>query len=189
MGDNSFQSLKNHFLIALPSLSDGIFAHSITFLCEHDEHGAMGIIINRPLDMQIDEILEQLDFDEPIYRNTAPVYAGGPVHTDRGFVLHLRGHQDWDASIPVSDSIALTTSLDILDAIARRGGPEHALVALGYAGWDAGQLEEELQENTWLTVPADYNVIFSVPPEQRVDAALATLGISFAQLGSDTGHA
>lgn len=189
MGDTAYPSLKDHFLIALPNLREGIFAHSITFICEHDENGAMGIIVNRPLDMQVDEILEQLEFDEPIYRNNDPVYAGGPVHTDRGFVLHLRGSRDWDASIPVSNDIALTTSLDILDAIARNCGPAHALVALGYAGWESGQLEQELQNNAWLTLPADYQVIFGVPPEQRVDAALAKLGISFAQLGSDTGHA
>ena len=184
-----FQSLKNHFLIALPRLGEGIFAHSITYLCEHDEEGAMGLIINRPLDMSVDEVLEQLELDEHRHTHTQPVFAGGPVHTDRGFVLHRREQQTWEASLDVSSEICLTSSLDILDAIARDCGPKQSLIALGYAGWSAGQLEAELQENTWLTIPADEQILFDVPAPHRVDAALAKLGISFAQLGSDSGHA
>lgn len=183
------QSLKNHFLIALPSLREGLFAHSITYLCEHDATGAMGIIINRPLDMSVDEVLEQLDLDDHHYTHQQPVFAGGPVHTDRGFVLHRRTPQHWEASIEVSSQIALTSSLDILNAIARDSGPTQSLIALGYAGWGAGQLETELQESSWLTLPADEQILFDVPAAQRVDAALAKLGISFAQLGSDSGHA
>lgn len=189
MTDTSFQSFKNHFLIALPALKDGFFSHSITYLCEHDAQGAMGIIINRPLDIDVDEILEQLDFDGHVYNHRQPVYAGGPVHTDRGFVLHPRDEQQWEASVNVTDSVTLTTSLDILDAIARDRGPSQSLIALGYAGWDAGQLEEELQESTWLTVPASEHVIFDVSAENKVDAALAILGIHFAQIAPDSGHA
>ncbi|MEX1670616.1 YqgE/AlgH family protein [Zhongshania guokunii] len=189
MNEASFPTLKNHFLIALPALRDGIFTHSITYLCEHDAKGAMGIVINHPIDMEVDEILEQLDIDGQIFEHHEPVFAGGPVHTDRGFVLHRRDHQKWEASIEVTDTIALTTSLDILQAIALNRGPSQSLIALGYAGWEAGQLEEELQENTWLTLPASEDILFDVAPAKRVDAALATLGISFAQLGSDSGHA
>ncbi len=189
MPDSAFTSLRDHFLIALPNLGEGIFAHSLIFICEHDENGALGLIVNRPLDMEVDEILEQLDFDELSYQQHQPVFAGGPVHTDRGFVLHRRDHQHWDASIEVSSEIALTTSLDILDAIANDSGPRDTLIALGYAGWSPGQLEQELADNAWLILPADYRVMFEVPADQRVDAALAKLGINFAQLGSDSGHA
>jgi putative transcriptional regulator len=182
-------SLRDHFLIALPTLGEGIFAHSIIYICEHDENGAMGIIINRPLDVQVDEILEQLDFDHQSGEHPQAVYAGGPVHTDRGFVLHRRDSQQWESSIEVNNDIALTTSLDILDAIANNRGPSQNLIALGYAGWEGGQLEQELQDNAWLTLPARDEILFDVAPEQRVDAALAQLGISFAQLGSDSGHA
>ena len=189
MTNTTFPSLKNHFLIALPALKDGIFTHSITYLCEHDEHGAMGIIINRPLDMAVDEILEQLELDGHIYNHQQPVYAGGPVHTDRGFVLHRRDDKHWDASVDVSDSVTLTTSLDILNAIARDCGPRQSLIALGYAGWDAGQLEEELQDNAWITVAASDHVLFDVAAEDKVDAALAILGINFSQIAPDSGHA
>lgn len=189
MTDATFPSFKNHFLIALPALKDGIFTHSITYLCEHDEQGAMGIIINRPLDMDVDEILEQLELDGHVYNHQQPVYAGGPVHTDRGFVLHPRDGKQWDASVDVTDTVTLTTSLDILDAIARDCGPSQCLIALGYAGWDAGQLEEELQDNTWLTVPASDHVLFEVDAENKVDAALASLGIHFSQIAPDSGHA
>ncbi|GAB3369392.1 YqgE/AlgH family protein [Spongiibacter taiwanensis] len=187
--NSSFASLKNHFLIALPSLREGIFAHSITYLCEHDEEGAMGLIINRPLDMSVDQVLEQLELKEHRHTHAEPVYAGGPVHTDRGFVLHRRGREQWDATLDVSSEISLTSSLDILDAIARDSGPQQSLIALGYAGWGPGQLEAELAENTWLTLPAEDAILFEVPADKRVDAALAKLGISFIQLGSDSGHA
>ncbi|WP_373078978.1 YqgE/AlgH family protein [Zhongshania sp.] len=189
MDQTLFPSLKNHFLIALPGLRDGIFTHSITYLCEHDDKGAMGIVINRPIDMEVDEILEQLDIAGQIFEHHEPVFAGGPVHTDRGFVLHRRDNQDWEASIAVTDTVALTTSLDILEAIALNRGPSQSLIALGYAGWDAGQLEEEIQSNTWLTLPANDEVLFNVPSDKKVDAALAILGIKFSQIGSDSGHA
>lgn len=185
----SIHSLKNHFLIALPVLEEGIFAHSITYLCEHDEHGAMGIVINRPLDIHVDEILDHLHMSDQDHPHQEPVYAGGPVHPDRGFVLHPKGAQQWEASLQVTSEICLTTSLDILSAIAADTGPQHSLIALGYAGWGAGQLESEIQENSWLVVPADEHIMFDVPSEQRVDAALARIGINYSQLGSDIGHA
>ncbi|MBD2857387.1 YqgE/AlgH family protein [Spongiibacter sp. KMU-158] len=182
-------SLKDHFLIALPTLGEGIFAHSIVYLCEHNEEGAMGIIINRPLDVQVDEILEQLDFQVQPGDHPESVFAGGPVHPDRGFVLHRRNSQNWESSVEVNSDISLTTSLDILDAISHRRGPSQSLVALGYAGWGPGQLEDEILDNAWLTLPADQRILFDIDPEQRVDAALAQLGITFSQLGSDSGHA
>lgn len=185
----AFPSLKNQFLIALPSLREGIFAHSITYLCEHDEDGAMGIIINRPLDMNVDEVLDQLELDEHHHTHHQSVYAGGPVQTDRGFVLHRRSPEDWEATLSVSNEISLTSSVDILEAIARNTGPTQSLIALGYAGWAAGQLEAELAESSWLTLPVDDRILFDVPAPARVDAALAKLGISFAQLGSDSGLA
>ncbi|MGJ8686376.1 MAG: YqgE/AlgH family protein [Spongiibacteraceae bacterium] len=183
-------SLSNHFLVALPSLANGIFTRSITYLCEHDSHGAMGIIINHPLDMQIDEILAQLNLGSPKKDAADTILAGGPVHTDRGFVLHSRDNKpNWDDSVPVSDNIAITTSMDILIAIANDKGPKHKLIALGYAGWDAGQLEQELLDDAWLCIPAKEHILFNTPTELRLDAALAELGIQYAQLSSDSGHA
>lgn len=189
MPESAFPSLKHHFLVALPSLSEGIFAHSLCYVCEHDEHGAMGLIVNHPLDMDVSEILEQLELDKLAELPAEAIYAGGPVHTDRGFVLHRRDPQSWEASLLVNNEIAVTTSLDILEAIAERRGPAQRLIALGYAGWGPGQLEEELADSAWLSLPAEPRILFDIPADKRVDAALAALGINFAQLGSDSGHA
>lgn len=184
-----FQSLKNHFLIATPALQGGIFEHSITYLCEHDEQGAMGLVINRPLDLAMQEVLEQLDIDSQSPLNHATVLAGGPVHTDRGFVLHDRSIGDgWESCLKISDSIALTTSMDVLRHIAQQTSSAKLLVALGYAGWSAGQLEQELENNAWLSVPADDHIIFDTPAEKRVDVALAKLGVSFSQISPAAGH-
>lgn len=189
MPERAFPSLKHHFLVSLPSLSEGIFAHSLCYLCEHDEQGSMGLIVNHPLDMDVSEILEQLELDNRAAIPEEAIYAGGPVHTDRGFVLHRRDTQSWEASLLVNNDMAVTTSLDILEAIAEQRGPKEHLIALGYAGWGPGQLEEELTDNAWLSLPADPKILFEIPAEERIDAALATLGINFAQLGSDSGHA
>ncbi len=185
----AFESLKNHFLIAMPSLSEGIFARSVTYLCEHNEHGAMGIVINRPIGIALGEILEQLDVDGARHHGEDPVMAGGPVQTDRGFVLHPTSERHWESTLPITDEISLTTSRDILQSLAYNEGPPTALVALGYAGWSAGQLEQELVANAWLTIPADRAIIFDIPAEQRFDAAVAKLGIDFAQLAPGAGHA
>ena len=187
--NSSFASLKNHFLIALPSLREGIFAHSITYLCEHDEEGAMGLIINRPLDMSVDEVLEQLELKEHRHTHAEPVYAGGPVHTDRGFVLHRRGREQWDATLDVSSEISLTSSLDILDAIARDSGPQQSLIALGYAGWAPGQLDAEIQANGWLLVPADSQLVFGLDNQAKWQQAMAKLGIDLSLLSNEAGHA
>lgn len=189
MTQPSFHSLKNHFLIAMPSLTQGIFAHSVTYLCEHNEQGAMGIIINHPLDLRLHEILDHLHIEGARNHSTEPVMAGGPVQTERGFVLHRTSEKHWEATVAISPDISLTTSRDILDALARDEGPSAALVALGYAGWDAGQLESELADNAWLTAPADSSILFETPIKQRLDAAVAKLGIDLSMLAPGAGHA
>jgi len=181
--------LTNHFLIAMPQLHDPNFFHSVTYICQHDEHGAMGIMINRPTEMQLNEIFEHLEIDNS---DTAlgrkPIYSGGPVQPDRGFVLHTPG-ANWQGTMFISDEIALTASSDILNDIARHHGPKEMLVALGYAGWGAGQLEEEMAQNTWLSVPANAGIIFNLPYEQRWHAAASLLGIDLKLLSDTVGHA
>lgn len=183
------QNLTNHFLIAMPSLQDGIFANSITYLCEHSDQGAMGIVVNHPLELSVEDVLEHLDLSMPETENTDLVMAGGPVQMDRGFVLHRGASQSWEATISVCPEVSLTTSTDILAAIAKGSGPPEHLVALGYAGWSAGQLEEEMLNNSWLSVPAQSDVIFSTPVESRAQAAVAALGIDLNLLSMDAGHA
>ena len=182
-------SLRNHFLLAMPSVNDAIFAHSITYLCEHNEHGAMGIVINHPLDISVEEILEHLELSAAGRMADIPVMAGGPVHMDRGFVLHRDSGQAWEASMAVTDEISLTTSRDILVAIADEKGPADALIALGYAGWSPGQLESEISENSWLTLPADSTIIFDTPVELRASSAAAKLGVDLNLITGDAGHA
>ena len=182
-------SLKDHFLIAMPSIGDGIFAHSITYICEHNEQGAMGIVINHPLDLSLDEIFEHLQIDNIQSPHHDQILAGGPVHMDRGFVLHRSTDAAWDSTIRVSDQIALTTSQDILTAIAHNEGPSDSIVALGYAGWSEGQLESELADNAWLTAPADSDIIFNTPVVQRAKAAAAKMGIDLALISPQAGHA
>jgi putative transcriptional regulator len=181
--------LTNQFLIAMPGMADPNFSQTVTFVCEHSERGALGIIINRPLDMTLGEVFEQLGLESnDVEQVRRPVLRGGPVQADRGFVLHTPGGT-WDSTLPVSERVHLTTSRDILDAMAAGQGPESALMALGYAGWDAGQLEEEVAQNSWLTVPADERLLFSTPIEQRWQAAARLLGIDLFTLSSDAGHA
>ena len=182
-------SLKNQLLIAMPGLADPNFFHTVTFICEHTDSGAMGIVINRPTDIQIGEVFEQMDI-KPSGRENAqrPVFLGGPVEEQRGFVLHT-GEKDWDSTLKLDKGLGVTTSRDILEAMARGEGPERALIALGYAGWGSGQLEQELLDNAWLTVPANESILFDLPPTQRWQAAAELLGIDLAQLSSDSGHA
>ena len=182
-------NLKDHFLIAMPSISNGIFAHSITYICEHNEQGAMGIVINHPLDLSLDEIFQHLDIGDIHRPHRERIFAGGPVHMDRGFVLHRSSDNNWESTIRVSDQIALTTSQDILTAIAHDEGPSDSIVALGYAGWGEGQLELELAENAWLTAPADSDIIFNTPIELKAKAAAAKMGIDLALISPEVGHA
>jgi len=181
--------LNNQFLIAMPGMDDPNFAQTVTLVCEHSERGALGIIINRPLTMDLGEVFEQLGLDaSQSHVSRQNVLLGGPVQTDRGFVLHspVGG---FESTLPVSEKLHLTTSRDILDALASGQGPERAIVALGYAGWEAGQLEDEMARNAWLTVPVDENLLFDVPAEDRWQAAGRLLGINLLHLSSDAGHA
>lgn len=184
----AYPSLKNSFLLAMPGVSDPIFSHSIMLLCEHSKEGAMGIIINRPLDIRWYDIFEQ--FDIPA-RNSGNehVLAGGPVQMDRGFVLHRSAEQQWDNSMVIDSDIVLTTSMDIISALAADKGPPNSLMALGYAGWGAAQLEEELARNLWLTMPADHQILFDVPLHQKAQAAASKLGINLDLLSAEAGHA
>ena len=181
--------LTNQFLIAMPAMDDPNFAQTVTLVCEHSERGALGIVINRTLPMTLGEVFEQLGLDSQRSRvNEQPVLRGGPVQTERGFVLHTPAGT-WESSLPFSERMHLTTSRDILDALAAGEGPVSAVIALGYAGWDAGQLEEEMARNAWLTVDADERVLFETPVEQRWQAAAQLLGVDLRSLSSDAGHA
>ena len=182
-------NLTHHFLIAMPGMVDPNFAKSLTYICEHNEQGALGVVVNRPMDMTLRALLEQIEIEpgaSPI--GDAPVYFGGPVQTDRGFVLH-RPVGDWQSTLSVQGDVGLTTSKDILQAVADGNGPGHLLVSLGYAGWAPGQLEEELKQNAWLTVAATPDVIFSTPPQERLAAAMQLLGVNLATLSDVAGHA
>ena len=181
--------LTNQFLVAMPAMEDPNFRESVTFICEHNPNGALGIIITRPMNMVLDDVLKQLALKAED-RDTAasPVYFGGPVQTERGFVIH-EPHGEWEATLKVNDSLGVTTSRDILAAVAAGSGPRRCFVALGYAGWTAGQLEEELKSNAWLSTPADSRIIFETPAELRWQAAAQLIGVDLALLSGDAGHA
>lgn len=185
----SSDCLRDHFLLAMPGLSEGIFSQSITYICEHGESGAMGIIVNQPLDLTVEEIFDHLQIDAQRDFSGEPVMAGGPVQMDHGFVLHRKCDREWEASLKVTPEITLTTSQDILRAIAGGEGPEQHLIALGYAGWSAGQLEQELAENAWLTLPGRSDIIFSTPADERLPAAAALLGVDMNLISGQAGHA
>ncbi len=194
-GDDAVEmpgSLKNQFLIATPNLDAGIFKSSVTYICEHNEEGAMGIIINRPSTMCVEDILADIIEPEPLaVENKTPVMVGGPVALERGFVLHQSDADElqWGSSLQVASDIVLTGSRDILLAMCEGKGPENYLVVLGYAGWSAGQLEQELADNAWLTLPASSDILFSTPIHKRADAAIAALGIDIASLATTPGNA
>ncbi len=181
--------LTNQLLIAMPTLQDPNFFHGVTWLCEHNEQGAMGIMINRPLDIDMGEVLKQMkiETDLPAVRRL-PIFLGGPVQTERGFVIH-RPHGDWEVTLKVTDELGVTSSRDILEAIARGEGPERSLVALGYAGWGPGQLERKLGENAWINADADDRILFDTPSMQRWEAAAALSGVDVHRLSSHFGHA
>ena len=183
------QHLTNQFLIAMPGLEDPNFFHSVTYICEHNAEGALGLVINRPLDMQLGEILQQVQLEHAeLEARQKQVYLGGPVQQDRGFVLHdPLGH--WEATMQVTDRIGITSSIDILRAIAKNEGPERSLMTLGYAGWAAGQLEQEMAENAWLSGPADPEILFTTPDKERWKSAAASLGVDLDRLSGDAGHA
>ncbi|GAB4507490.1 MAG: YqgE/AlgH family protein [Sulfuricaulis sp.] len=182
-------SLTNHFLIAMPSLADANFARSVTLICEHSGEGCMGIVINRLTDLHLSDIFEQLGIapDKANYADDV-VYLGGPVQNNRGFVLH-EPLGDWESTLSVTDRFGVSTSRDILEAIAENRGPEKFIVALGYAGWGAGQLEREITENSWLSGPANQDIIFNLPVEHRWKAAAQLVGVDLAMISSEAGHA
>lgn len=182
-------NLTHHFLIAMPAMVDPYFAKTLTYICEHNEQGALGLVVNRPIDMSLRALFEQIDvpLEAPSLGNL-PVHFGGPVQVDRGFVLH-RPVGQWQSTLACREGIALTTSKDILQATGRGEGPQQILVTLGYAGWAPGQLEHELAQNAWLTVSAKPDVIFDLPAEVRLAAAMELLGVSFASLSDTAGHA
>ncbi len=181
--------LNGQFLIAMPTLKDPNFAQSVTYVCEHNEEGALGLVINQASKVTFAELLEHMSQDPPVADASGiPILFGGPVQRDRGFVLH-QPIGSWDATLAVRSDLGLSTSRDILLALAQGKGPDHALIALGYAGWGAGQLEEEMAANAWLTAPADPAIIFETPLEKRWEAATAALGIQLGSLSGEVGHA
>lgn len=182
-------NLTNHFLIAMPAMTDPYFAKTLTYVCEHSAQGAMGIVVNRPISLTLSELFAQINL--PLNQNELddlPIHFGGPVQTDRGFVLH-EPSGTWQSTMTVSNKIGLTTSKDILQAVGDGSGPRNLLVTLGYAGWGEGQLEQELSQNAWLSVPADERILFDLPAEERLAAAMALLGVNFASLSEEAGHA
>lgn len=182
-------SLANQLLVALPSLADPHFERTVSLVCQHDAGGAMGVVVNRPSDYSLGEVFAQMGIacDDAALCAT-PVLAGGPVHPERGFVIH-DGDRDWDSTLVVGGGLRVTTSRDVLDAVARGEGPAKLLVALGCAGWSAGQLEAELAANSWLTVPADAELLFAVPLEERWQAAAGRIGVDMAHMPDYAGHA
>jgi len=191
-------NLTNHFLIAMPGMEDGTFARSVVYVCEHSERGALGLIINKPGDINLADLFQKVDL--PLARqdlSVQPVFHGGPLQTERGFVLHdpvlaegLEPDQSVYAStLAVPGGLEMTTSKDVLEALSSGGGPRRVLVTLGYSSWGEGQLESEIARNSWLTVDADANVVFDAPVSERYDLALRLLGLETWMLAPDAGHA
>lgn len=184
------ESLENQLLIAMPSLNDPYFNKTVTYICEHNDEGAMGLIINLPIELTLNELLAQLeeDLEQESPELAQRVLNGGPVSTDRGFVLH-KPQSGWSSSLALSEDVMITTSKDILLSLGSDKAPDKYMVTLGYAGWGPGQLEQEIQANSWLTTPADEEILFDTPIEMRWQKATEKLGIDLAHLSSDVGHA
>ena len=181
--------LSNHLLVALPALHDEHFARSVTLVCHHDGDGAMGVMVNRASEYTLGEVLQQMGISsDSLALQSQIVLAGGPVHPERGFVLH-DGDREWDSTLTVGDGLYLTTSRDVLEAMARGEGPTQAVVALGCAGWGAGQLEQELVEDSWLMVPAGRELLFDFPLDQRWQAAAGSIGVDLVNYAGHSGHA
>ncbi|MEP1446537.1 MAG: YqgE/AlgH family protein [Paraglaciecola sp.] len=184
------QSLQNYLLIASPSMDDPYFARTVTYICEHNEHGAMGLIINQPVGMKLKELVKQVDDKAEVIDEKAQdiILAGGPVSQDRGFILHS-SQSGWASSLTMTPELMVTTSKDIISSLGNKEAPEKSLIMLGYAGWTAGQLEEEIQTNSWLMVEADSDILFDTPIHKKWETAVQRLGIDVWQLGPDVGHA
>jgi len=184
-----FTSLANQFLIAMPQLGDPNFHRTVTLICEHTPEGAMGIVINRQTDLSLGEVFAQMEIEGRHSRHRDhPIHIGGPVQGNRGFVLH-EPIGDWDSTLALTDTLGVSTSRDILVAIGRNDGPERCLVAMGYAGWGAGQLEREIEDNAWLSAPSDRGILFDLPTEARWSAAVRLLGVDLGSLSGEAGHA
>lgn len=182
-------NLTDHFLIAMPAMTDPLFARTLVYIAEHNDGGALGVIVNRPIDMSLATLFEKIDIPlEAEGFADLPVFFGGPVQTDRGFVLH-RPVGEWQSTLAVNRQVGLTSSRDVLQAVAREGLPSDVMVTLGYSGWSAGQLEAELAQNAWLTVAAEPRILFDMPYEDRLASAMETLGIDFTHLAEGAGHA
>lgn len=181
--------LRHQFLIAMPAMADPNFSGSVVYICDHSDRGALGLVINRPTELNLSTLFERIDLKLEIAPwKDAPVFFGGPVQTERGFVLHVPPGT-YSSTLPVTPDISLTTSKDVLEAVAGGSGPEKMLVTLGYSGWGAGQLEGEIAANAWLTVTATPQILFDTPPEGRYEAALQLLGVQATQLTGQAGHA
>lgn len=181
--------LSHHFLIAMPTLADSNFRQTVTYLCEHGEQGALGLIVNRPLEVTLGDLLHQVGLESASAAIAGqPVYGGGPAQDNACLILH-RPLGRWDSTLAVTSDIGLTGSMDLLASIARGVGPTDFLVCVGYAGWGAGQLEEELADNSWLTAPARGDLLFELPVEERWRAAAASIGVDLALLSGRAGHA
>jgi putative transcriptional regulator len=185
--------LTNQFLIAMPGMADETFGGTVVYLCEHNEKGALGLVINKPIDITLRHLFEKVDLKlERAELAEQPVFFGGPVQTERGFVLHEKlaaGHGPYNSSLAIPGGLEMTTSKDVLEAMAEGAGPSNVLITLGYSGWQAGQLEDEIGRNGWLTVDADHKVIFDTPVEQRYGRALSLLGVDPRMLSPEAGHA
>ncbi|MCP5267710.1 MAG: YqgE/AlgH family protein [Zoogloeaceae bacterium] len=182
-------NLTDQFLIAMPAMADPYFSGTLVYICEHSDQGALGIVVNRPLDMTLAALFERIELPlEAEGFDRMPVYFGGPVQTDRGFVLH-RPAGNWQSTLAVNEHVGLTSSRDVLQSVGSQGTPNEIIVTLGYAGWSAGQIEDELAQNAWLSVPANSRILFELPFEDRLAAAMESLGVSFAHLAEEAGHA
>ena len=182
-------SLRDHFLIAMPSLADSYFSQTLTYICDHNAHGAMGIIINQGMDIEMPDVLAQLGIEYGGLQEYAPILAGGPVNEQQGLIVHRNEGQKWESSLAVTDSVSITASKDIVSAIAENRAPSGAQLVLGYAGWSPGQLEEEITRNSWLTAPADEAILFDTPVEKRWSAVAKQIGIDLNLISSSAGHA
>jgi putative transcriptional regulator len=187
-------NLTGQFLIAMPAMQDPYFSKTVTLICAHNEDGAMGVVINRPLDITVDHLFEQIqlpcDYANIIEK---PVFYGGPVQTERGFVLHAP-HGEYNATVAINEAVALTTSKDILESLAQNQGPSKVMIALGYAGWTAGQLEDEVSQNAWLSFQPNSlkgfnDLVFDLPFNEKLETAMSMIGVNYASLSEVAGHA
>lgn len=187
---NSTISLKNHFLLAMPGLQDPRFKQAVIYLCEHSpETGAMGFTINHPTEVPQSRIFDEFELEYSAIIGQQPLLDGGPVQQQRGFVIHRPGHTRWQTTTEIADDICITASKDIIADIALCKGPSASLITLGYAGWEPGQLEREIAENSWLVVEADSSILFDIPFELRAKAAAAKLGLDLDRISPQAGHA